>query len=344
MSLKGQTVEVLTEVAAAGPWRFAFEKALVSLSHKRPGSRTLLSFCRHFGSKLIEREGVGFSRVAVFDTGGMMRCGGDSSLARLSLLYYFIGTINGQHEDEQGVARLFKRVIREGDVFFDLGANFGFYSSYVLPLCGKSGAVHSFEPNVSLIPHLRQLSEVNGRNGRIHVNAVAVGKESGKFLPLYGSDRIGSSSLYRHAWLNHEAPINVPIVSIDDYVRDQGIDRIDVVKIDVEGAELDALEGMEETLRVRPPQLIVCELTLLKEYDTPQQSGLEAMRASSAADPRKLTDLLKKHGFELYRIADDGRLGRWQSPGMIADEEFKLVNAAYVRPEMKSLKPELFID
>lgn len=342
MSLKGQTVDVLSNMAAAGPWRAAFEKALVSLSHRRPSSKTLVSVCRHFGSKLIDREGTGFSRVAVFDTGGMMLCGGDSSLARLSLLYYFVGTINGQHEDEQGVAHLFKRVVETGDVFFDLGANFGFYSCYVLPMCGKSGAVHSFEPNIALIPHLRRLSELNACHGRIHVNPVAVGRETGAVLPLYGSDRIGCSSLYRHAWLSHESPINVPVISVDSYIREKGIDRVDVVKIDVEGAELDALEGMQETLCVRPPRLIVCELTLMNAYDTVRAPDRGPVRASSAADPRLVSDFLAARGYQLYRIADDGRLGRWPFPDMVVHDEFKLVNVAFVRPALKDLRPELF--
>ena len=175
MSVKGNVVDVLSEVAAAGPWRPGVEKALVAMTHKYPDSRTLLSFCRHFGAKLMRREGSSFSRVAVFDTGGMMFCGGDGGLVPLSLPYYFVGTITGQHVDEQGIAQLYKQVVNKGDVFFDLGANFGFYSSYVIPLCGKTGAVHAFEANPTLIPHLRQLSEVNSRFGPIHVNALAVG-------------------------------------------------------------------------------------------------------------------------------------------------------------------------
>src|SRR5215472_15485829 len=136
MSIKGHTVNLLSGVAAAGPWRSAFERVLVSLGHKRPTDRMIRSFCHHFGAKLIRREGNGFSRRAVFETGGMMLCAGERSLAQLSLSYYFSGTITGQHEDERCVVRLVRRLVRDGDIFFDLGANFGFYSLYVAPLCG----------------------------------------------------------------------------------------------------------------------------------------------------------------------------------------------------------------
>jgi len=242
-----------------------------------------------------------------------MFCGGDSSLAQLSLLYYFVGTLQGQHEDEQGVVRLLKKLVKEGDVFFDLGANFGFYTSYVLPLCGKSGAIHSFEPNLFLIPHP---------------------------LPFYGSDRIGCSSLYPHGWLNQDTAITVPVITIDEYIHKNGIRRIDAMKIDIEGAELDALEGMEETLRESPPQLIVCELSLMKEKNDCPKSG----RASSAAHAQQIAEFLKERGYDLCRIANDGRLYRWEATKMTTDADLKLINVAFVRPELKEQRSDLFAD
>ena len=343
MSLKGHTVDFISEIAATGPWCTAFEKALVSFTHRYPTNRTLLSLCRHFGSKLIRREGESFSRLAVFDTGGKMSCSGASCLAKLSLSYYFVGTINGQHEDEQGVARLLRRVVRNGDVFFDLGANFGFYSSYVLPLCGRSGEVHSFEANVSLIPHLRRLSEVNSEYGGIRLNAVAVGKESGRSLPFYGSDRIGCSSLYPHEWLTHDNPVLVPVVTIDEYVREKDIRRIDVVKIDIEGAELDALEGMEKTLHACPPKLIVCELTLMPESTNPLRRHAEALRASSAANPQQIAMFMQERGYELWFITEAGTLIRSGPSDLTTDTVLKLINVAFVRPELKKERAELFI-
>lgn len=325
MTLKGRTVDVLSEVAVAGPWRSSFEKALVFLGHKNPSSRTVLSFCRHFGSKMIKREGDSFSRVAVFDTGGRMPCAGDSSLAQMSLFYYFVGTINSQHVDEQGIVKLLKRFVKPGDVFFDLGANFGFYSSYVLPLCGSSGAVHAFEANPSLIPHLRRLNDVNSAYGGIRLNAMAVGKESGKHLPFYGSDRIGCSSLYPHEWLNRDSVVQVPVITVDDYVRKEGVTRIDVVKLDVEGAELDALKGMKNILSTHPPKLIVCELSLM-----PQQSATEEVhRDSSAADPLQVAEYLASFGYGLFRIDENGQLHAWTSAELTSDT-LQIVNVAFV--------------
>jgi len=342
MSIKGRAVKLLSGAAAAGPWRSAFERALVSLGHKHPTDRAVTSFCRHFGAGLMRREGNGFSRRAVFETGGMMLCAGERSLAQLSLSYYFSGTITGQHEDERRVVRLIKRLVREGDIFFDLGANFGFYSFYVAPLCGKTGEIHAFEANPCLIPHLRCSAEVNKEYASIYVNAVAVGKESGGYLPLYDPERIGCSSLYPHEWLNRNSKVVVPIVAIDEYVRQRRIGRIDVMKIDIEGAELDALRGMEETFRTFSPKLIICELTLLPEQDNPLRRSPEVMRrAPTAADPRELADFLKQKGYDLWDIADDGRLFTSEISKLAAGA-LKLANVAFVRPELQRLRPEVF--
>jgi FkbM family methyltransferase len=293
-------------------------------------------------TKLAEREGNGFSRRAVFETGGMMLCGGENSLANLDLSYYFTGTISGQHEDERSVARLVKRLVREGDIFFDLGANFGFYSFFVAPLCGRSGEIHAFEANPSLISHLRRSIELNREYACIYLNAFAVGKESGGYLPLYGPERIGCSSLYPHEWLNRDSKVLVPIISIDQYVREKGIRRIDVMKIDIEGAELDALLGMKETFRLCPPKVIICELTLLPERDDPLRGGSEVTRrAAAAADPQELADFLKQRGYELWNIGDDGRLRTWEGSELTA-ASLKLTNVAFVSQELHRLRPEVF--
>src|SRR6266478_197887 len=344
MSIKGRVVKTLSKIGIAAPWRSAVEKALVSLGHKYPTSRSVLSFCRHFGSKLIEYEGNEFTRVAIFETGGKMSCGGERTLAELSLFYYFCGTITGQHEDELRVVRLLRRLVREGDVFFDLGANFGFYSCYVLPLCGRSGAVHAFEANPCLIPHLRRSIDLNSEYGNINLNALAVASNSGVYLPLYGTDRIGCSSLYPHEWLDRDSTVQVTVVTSDEYTREKRIGHLGVMKIDIEGAELDALHGMEETFRVCPPKAIICELTVLPEENSPRRGHPEVQqRDLSAADPHQLADFLRQKGYQLCYIADDGRLRARHLLEPIDNPTLKITNVAFVLPELQSLRPDVFV-
>jgi len=334
---------LLSDIAIAAPWRSTFERALVSYGHRYPASRTIQSFCRHFGSKLIDHEGSGFARVATFESGGKMFCGGEKQVASLSLMFHFFGTIWGQHEDEHSVVRLLSRLVREGDTFFDLGANLGFYSCFVAPLCGKSGAVHAFEANPTLIPHLNRSRHLNKEQANIHINAVALGKESGTFLPLYDPDWIGCSSLYPHEWLNKGSKVLVPVTTIDDYVCEKGIKRIDVMKIDIEGAELDAFQGMQQAFQTCPPKVIICELTLLPDRDDPLRQSADVLRrASMAADPQQLIQFLAQKDYELFEIAGDGRLRPWKKVELTTELPLKVTNGVFVVGETQRLRPEIF--
>ena len=145
-TVKGRVMRLVAQVAAAGPWSNAVESLTCKVAHTYPMNSTVLGFCRHFGAVLIEREGDRFDRVAVFDSGGKMRCYGQDNVSHLCVYYYFVGTIMGQHNDERPVVKLFHRAIRKGDVFFDIGANIGCYTLALAWAVGPTGQVIAFEP------------------------------------------------------------------------------------------------------------------------------------------------------------------------------------------------------
>lgn len=342
MSLKGYLMGLLSRVAIVKPCRTMVEKLTIVIGHKYPTNRIIISFCRHFGSQLIALEGNRFERVVTFASGGKMHCGGPPHLSRFSIMYYFLGTITGQTEDERPIAKLLSRAIRQGDVFLDIGANFGFYSFFVAPLCGASGEVHAFEPNPVLVQHLLRSVELNKLRENITINPVAVSKESNQSLQLYDPDRIGCSSLYPHEWLNAETSVLVPVITIDQYRREKNLTHIDVMKIDIEGAELDALRGMLETFQTSPPALIVCELMPL--YNTYGEFNLQDLhRAPSAPEPTDIVDFLYTKGYQPWNIRPyDGRLCNVVHRDAIKDISRKVSNVAFIRADLKQVRPELF--
>jgi FkbM family methyltransferase len=257
-----------------------------------------------------------------------MSCGGEERLAPFSLMYYFLGTITDQHEDEKPLVKLFRRAVRDGDVFFDIGANFGFYSWFVGPLCGKAGAVHAFEANPLLTDHLRRSVSLNEAVANISINAVAVGRSPEVTMELYDPERIGGSSLYRLDWLDSGKSVTVPVTTIDAYRRVAGVKRIDVIKIDIEGAELDAFLGMEETFAECPPWLIVCELIV---------------GDIRGGDPCEVMALLKRWGYEArYIRTSDGRLGEIVDDRAVRQEGQSVINVAFVRPQVWATRRDLF--
>ncbi len=326
MGIKGNVVKLVAHGAVAGPWRGAAETLTCALGRRFPANKIALSFCRHMGSQLLEREGGKFERVARLSSGGKMSCTGLNGVSTTGIMYYFLGTINGQTEDERPIEKLLLRAIRPGNAFVDIGANYGFYSFLLGPLCGKSGSVHAFEANPLLIKHLMQSAELNETSANIFINNVAIGSSNREAVTLYDPERIGCSSLHQHGWVNTTKSVSIPQITIDEYRKRKNLKTIDVIKIDIEGAELEAFRGMQETFKISPPWLIVCELMPLVNRTADAETHIGNLRrAESAADPVEILDFLSSRGYEArYLQETDGRLGR------------------FVRGDLRAKRPDLF--
>src|SRR5262245_33984590 len=103
MTIKEKVVDIISHAAVASPAQQWAEQLLKSAAHKFPTSRTVASFCHHFGTRLMEHEGQSFERIATLGSGGRMYCGTDTQIGLLNLSYYFAGTITGQTEDERPI-------------------------------------------------------------------------------------------------------------------------------------------------------------------------------------------------------------------------------------------------
>jgi FkbM family methyltransferase len=145
-------------------------------------------------------------------------------------------------------------------VFVDVGAHIGYYSLKAAAALGPGGRVIAIEPNPPTVQELRDNIAASGAT-RVHVSPVACGdKES--TLVLYASPRAntGQTSLSR---ANAEqtgviaAEYRVRARPLDAIVGDEGVHRVDVIKIDVEGAEMLVLRGAGRTLDRFHPVVIV---------------------------------------------------------------------------------------
>jgi FkbM family methyltransferase len=192
-------------------------------------------------------------------------------------------------DNELPVQETLARHLRPGHVFYDVGANVGFFTVIAARLVGPSGRVLAFEP----VPGNAGLARANAAgNGfdNVEVVARAVGRASGR-AELALARYSGGSMLAEVG----EPPdprgerLEVEVVAIDDAVA-AGAPPPDVVKIDVEGAELEVLEGMRRTLASRRP-VVVLEVDDRTEAAAGRR--LDACRA-----------LLEELGFEVRPLAD----------------------------------------
>ncbi|OHA68510.1 MAG: hypothetical protein A3A27_01675 [Candidatus Wildermuthbacteria bacterium RIFCSPLOWO2_01_FULL_47_18] len=168
---------------------------------------------------------------------------------------------------ELGVVDIMRRFLKEGDVLVDAGANIGYHTALGAGFVGKSGSVHAFEPVPAYFAKLKKLGETN-KAYRIICNALALGETSGR-AQMYqirthrGERSFGTGSMFK-GWLGSneqlEATVEVPIVKLDDYVREQNLRNVRLLKIDVDGFEFPLLKGAESFLREQSP-LIICEIS-----------------------------------------------------------------------------------
>jgi len=148
-----------------------------------------------------------------------------------------------------------------GSVFVDVGAHIGYYSLKAAPVVGPGGHVIAVEPNPPTIRELEDNIRASGASAIISVQPVAC-SDTEATLDLFAAPRrnTGQSSLSKsNASQTGQdvATYHVRARPLDDIIHDTGVSRVDVVKIDVEGAEMLVLKGSVNTLARYHPMVIV---------------------------------------------------------------------------------------
>lgn len=157
---------------------------------------------------------------------------------------------------EPAETALLARSVRAGDVVLDIGANIGYFTLQLARHAGPQGRVVAFEPEPENVALLRRNVELNGYR-TVEVVGAAVGDGPGTVTLHVAAENRGDHRLFGEA--DGRPTLEVPMVSIDAYLAEHGIERVDVVKIDVQGAEGLVFAGMRRLLAERPPRLLLVE-------------------------------------------------------------------------------------
>jgi FkbM family methyltransferase len=158
--------------------------------------------------------------------------------------------------NERPVQDALARLLRPGDTFYDIGANIGFFSMLGARLVGPDGRVHAFEPVAANVAAVERNLALNGiKNVTIHRQAAA--RTSG-FAELILSRHSGGAALCLGQLVPGDAVgiVQVETVCIDEGVASGRLPPPNVVKLDVEGAEHEVIEGMRQTLTLHRPALV----------------------------------------------------------------------------------------
>jgi FkbM family methyltransferase len=187
----------------------------------------------------------------------------------------------GRFEPEKTAA--VQHLLSPGMTFVDVGANKGDFSLIAARVMNDEGRVLSFEPSPENCGWIRKSVELNGYRS-IALHELALSDFEGH-VPLYLGERSGWHSLLPGE--RHGESIEVAARTLDSVLADTGDAHVDVLKIDVEGAELQVLRGAERTLAEQPPRAVLLDL-----------------HPARGVDPAEVISILARHGFSFREPGD----------------------------------------
>jgi FkbM family methyltransferase len=188
---------------------------------------------------------------------------------------------------ERGTTWIFNKLLKKGMVVVDLGASFGYYTLLASRIVNLEGRVFSFEPDPISYSILSRNVQMNKCINVITVNK-AIHNQGGK-AKFYICKYHDRSGLYKG--YNSVREIIVDTITLDQYFEDKDY-KIDLIKMDIEGAEMSALEGMTQILINNRNLKIITEFYPL---------ALE----KAGCPPVEFLKTLTSYGFRLYRINEE---------------------------------------
>ena len=158
---------------------------------------------------------------------------------------------------EAWVTSFFTFNVKPGDVVCDVGSNYGYYTRLFQRLSGKQGKVFAVEANPNLCKLLRTSIEQFPMDKGAPIEVIeGAALDSRKHVTLYVPDSLGGASLFDET--DAKAQFTVQGFPLDEMISE----KVDVIKLDIEGSEPYALFGMERLMR--SARLVVVEITNLQ--------------------------------------------------------------------------------
>jgi len=137
-------------------------------------------------------------------------------------------------------------------IAFDVGANVGEYSKIILNMCVENnvnGGVHIFEPTRKCF---QKLEEIFSKNEQVFLNNFGLSSQLKNSTIFYDKEKSGLASLYQRDLVEYDIKLNkkenINLEKASEYIKRSKISHINLVKIDVEGHEMEVLRGFEDYL------------------------------------------------------------------------------------------------
>jgi FkbM family methyltransferase len=200
-------------------------------------------------------------------------------------------------------------------VIFDVGANIGYYSLRWASHMAAGGTIHAFEPVPSTFAWLSRNIALNGLEGVIRANNIGLGEAAGT-IPVFVPEFMGSGAASMRDLHPDEVTrrLEVKQETLDRYFLNSGLNRLDLIKADVEGAEMLVLQGGRRTIAEHRPLIF---LELLRKWAKP-----------FGYHPNDVLGMLGEMGYRCYTF-DEGRVVPFER----MTEETPQKNFFFARPD-----------
>lgn len=179
---------------------------------------------------------------------------------------------------------LFKKIVKKGIKFIDVGANLGYYTLFVANLIGDKGRVFAFEPDPYNFSLLLKSIKSNGFNN-IECFNKAVAEKNGKLNLSLSLDLLGDHNAITDS---EREVIKVDKVTLDSILQKE---KIDLIKIDVQGTEELVLKGMRKIVSINKDIIVMCEFC-------------PDLILASNLDPQGFISTVKELGLSCYIISN----------------------------------------
>jgi FkbM family methyltransferase len=195
------------------------------------------------------------------------------------------------------LGEMIERQVHPGMWCLDVGANLGLMGLHLAKRVGPTGRVHAFEPVPHLQARLRENVAANGFGDRVAVHGEALSDRTGSMTLTLADPHAanqGTATLTGDA--QSGTKVEVATLTLDDFAARTALTRLDLIKVDIQGAEPLFLAGGAATLRRFRPKLLM----------EVQPEDLAGLGKTSRDLLRQLEDL----GYRVHELERRGRIGR----------------------------------
>lgn len=204
---------------------------------------------------------------------------------------------------EEAATAMMHKILKKGDIVYDIGANIGYYALMEAKAVGEKGKVYALEPVLSTVELLKKNIEVNNYLN-VEVHEIGIGDHDGETM-MYTTDKCNWNSMYRNKKWDVVNEIKVKIATLDNFVKDK--EYPDLVRMDVEGYEAAVIEGMKEILEKGKPLRMFIEV------------HPHIMKKGELV---KMLHTIKKYNFEIELIAKRSEVINQKLDDILNDEKF----------------------